>query len=215
MRHKIISDLIPTLNTYSQFYIIGTSTDVGKTYVGCKLLDSLLPLNAAWHVFKPVETGLEGNAVGSDTQHYLNVFQSHSVPKRASDLNLFSLDVPCSPHLAEQLEKKHFPLEKIIPFCKQKHAFIELAGGLMVPLNENETQLDLIKARPYPIVLVAHAGLGTLNHVMLTLDVLKTHVRKLPIHIILNFYEQDNLIHKTNYDYLSARYDCFISPTEN
>jgi dethiobiotin synthetase len=198
--------LIEKLNTYDQFYIIGTSTDVGKTYIGCKLLNELLKLNPDFRPLKPIETGLNGNRWGVDTLNYHSVLKKHNLSVKIEAINKFQLSVPCSPHLSEELENKLFKVNDIIEYCSYKPSFIELAGGLMVPLNETETQLDLIKKYTKPIVLVAHAGLGTLNHVLLTLSQLLFIEH---IHIVLNFYDESNFIHRTNFDYLSKRYDTY------
>lgn len=201
-----MNKLINTLYTYDQFYIIGTSTDVGKTFVGCKILDALLKLDKKFRPLKPIETGLEGNDWGVDTLNYHTVLMKNGIHVEIETINKFQLNKPCSPHLSKQFENKEFCVDEIIKFCSTKSSLIELAGGLMVPINETETQRDLIEKNPKPIVLVAHAGLGTLNHVLLTLSQL-TFITN--IHIVLNFYDESNFIHRTNLDYLSKRFDTY------
>ena len=55
------------------------------------------------------------------------------------------------------------------------HLIVEGAGGIMVPLNEHDLMLDLMKKLQLPILLVAESGLGTINHTLLSLDLLKKH----------------------------------------
>lgn len=190
---------------FKKVYVLGTSTDIGKTYVGTRLLDSLLGLNKSYRPLKPVETGLEGRLVGSDTAAYLDILERHGITASAAEVNPFHLDLPCSPHLSQELEEKQFTADAI---CEKidsvDFGLIEFAGGLLVPINERETQLDVLRKRPFPSILVADAGLGTINHSLLTIQVLKQWSLPL-LAVVLNRYEKDNFIHQKNVEYLAGK----------
>jgi dethiobiotin synthase len=83
----------------------------------------------------------------------------------------------CSPHLAGRMAGDYPQLERCVAAAEALEArhqgvLIEGAGGLLVPLNEEETQLSLIIELGVPVLVVAHIGLGTVNHTLLTLEAL-------------------------------------------
>jgi dethiobiotin synthase len=204
----MIEKLGKELLSYEKFYLIGTSTEVGKTFVGSKLYEFFLKNNSKIRPLKPLETGWEKKG-GPDSLEYQKIAKKYHINLKLEQINFGNLEKPCSPHLSNQLENKIFKKNEVLNFIKQeKEAMIEFAGGLLVPINEKNTQFDLIEAYPLPIVIVAHAGLGTLNHVLLTLKVLETI--KTEKFIVLNFFEKGDLIHETNYQYLKKRYKTFI-----
>lgn len=198
-----MKELLEKLNQHEKFYLIGTSTDVGKTYVGLKITSILRKQHPNFLPLKPVETGSEGKNIPPDTAQYLNLMRSFDPKVSAKEINFFSTHKACSPHLSEELEQKVVTVEEIISFIKTSHsrALIELAGGLLVPLNKKETQADLIQSFPLPILLVADAGLGSLNHVLLTYFHLKTICNE-RLYLLLNFFDAENDIHLSNKAYL-------------
>ena len=197
--HKAMKDIIKFIKNHKKVYIIGTSTDIGKTYIGTMVYKELLKENQDFHVYKPIETGAEGSDLGPDTKKYLEINRR----LKKDDINLYTIDEPCSPHLSEHFQQVKIDLKKVVSFISDKElAIIELAGGLLVPINKKETQLDLIKKSPHPVILVADAGLGTLNHVLLTIEVLRNSLEKLPIHVVLNSYRNESIIHQKNKEYL-------------
>jgi dethiobiotin synthetase len=203
------------LLSFNKFYIVGTSTDVGKTYIGTLLLSELLRLKSSIRPLKPIETGLQGQLVGPDTQAYLDVLATFGVTATANEVNKFNLDVPCSPHLSGKLQNISFELADIIAFVDQyEYAMIELAGGVSVPINMDKTQLDLIAARPYPCILVADAALGTLNHSLLTIQALES-VGVTDVVVVLNRYDEANFIHQENLMYLNTHRPVFTVSEKN
>lgn len=200
-----LATLVNELAGLEQFYLTGTGTEVGKTTVGQILATALLVRYPDFRPLKPVETGLEGKAVGPDTTIYLNVLKNANQRVKSSEICMYTLDYPCSPHLASEFGKNPVQVIDIIKFiCQYDRVMIELAGGLRVPLNEQETQLDLIRQLPAPAVLVADAGLGTLNHAGLSIDALNDI--GIPVFLVLNRYDASNRIHRSNLDYLAKRY---------
>ena len=171
-----------TMNLNSlRIIICGTDTDVGKTVVSSLLVQGL---NAIY--WKPIQSGFED---GGDTSR---VGQILNLPKERWLAERYKFKTPVSPHWDAEQEG-----QVVVPHCLklpaiQKTLIIEMAGGVMVPLNRQYLQIDLLQNWMLPIVLVARSGLGTLNHTLLTIEALKK--RKIPIlGIILNGpYHQDN-----------------------
>ncbi len=159
---------------YPGLIICGTDTDVGKTIVSALIIQGL---NAKY--WKPVQSGLED---GSDTNQICKLLK---LPPNRVFGEAYKFQAPVSPHWAAELEQTTIdPLKLTIPSLEDT-LIIETAGGVLVPLTNNLLQIDQIKAWKLPVVLVARAGLGTINHTLLTLEALRS--REIPIlGIILN-----------------------------
>ncbi|MES2588674.1 MAG: dethiobiotin synthase [Bacteroidota bacterium] len=147
----------------SQVVVVGIGTDVGKTIVSSILVEKFKC--AYW---KPVQAGELENSDSMKIQHYC----SHDVtilPEK------YRLKNPYSPHYAAELDEIEIEENKLnIPFS-ENNILIESAGGLMVPLNRNLLFIDLIKSWDLSVVLVSKHYLGSINHTMLSLEILKTY----------------------------------------
>ena len=156
-------------------FITGTDTDVGKTVLTAFLLAAIRAKGIDAVPMKPVQTGCEFGVV-PDFEFYEKISQMRFEDQ---DLHVpYKYAPACSPHLAAQMANDRIDLNKIEDAFKKlssKHQFVlvEGAGGIMVPLNENELMLDLMKKLDLPILLAARPSLGTINHVLLSLEVLR------------------------------------------
>ncbi len=164
-------------------FITGTGTDVGKTIVTAALLRALRKrgLNAA--SMKPVQTGaflLDGNWRAPDLDAHLEAAELNVSPATYSLMAPYCYAPPCSPHLAGRMAGNYPDVNEILR-CAQALLedfdclLVEGAGGLMAPLDESLTMLDLAKALHCPTLVVATTGLGTINHSLLTLGTLTAH----------------------------------------
>jgi len=175
-------------------FITGIGTDVGKTVAAAVVTEAL---GAAY--WKPVQAGFDQ---GTDTE-WVAARLSHPwarvVPKEA-----YKLKLPASPHIAAREEKIVIDLEEIcrqfleiranLPVLPGQsdplhpsnipgwsapgpgdYFVIEGAGGLMVPLNESEFIIDLIKKLDARVIIVSRNYLGSINHSLLTAAVCKAH----------------------------------------
>ena len=147
------------------YFISGTDTNVGKTIVSAVLATKL-----AAHYFKPIQCGL----------NKMNLKDSEvvkSLSNKAKILNeLYFLKKPLSPFVAAKLEKKKIDVNKILQFVKKlktKKLVIEGAGGLNVPINSNYLMSDLCQKLNTPLILVSRTKLGTINHTLMSLEVIK------------------------------------------
>lgn len=191
-------------------FVTGTGTGVGKTVVTAGLTRHLLWKGLRVVAAKPVQTGAETKADGTRTAPDLEwVWRAAGLPPdprteaRACPWRLLA---PCSPHLAARLEATEISLQSIISAMEwlgpgHDALVVEGAGGLLVPLNDEETMLDLIRALHMPVALVGPAGLGAINQVLLSLEALRH--RALPIWgVVLNATEpeteEDRFIREDN-----------------
>ena len=163
-------------------FITGTDTDVGKTIVTAGLLNLLRSKGINAVPMKPVQTGCvlqNGEYSVPDLDFSISC---SGLTYTAEEYNLMSpyrYGPACSPHLAGRLTDDFPRIENIIDNLKKLEMrndfiIIEGAGGIMVPLNDNDMMIDLMKATGYPVILAAHTGLGTINHTLLSIQVLRS-----------------------------------------
>jgi dethiobiotin synthetase len=145
-------------------FITGTGTDVGKTLISAIVTESL---HADY--WKPVQAGF------SDGTDSLFIQEMISNNKSKIHPELYRLKMPASPHLSAPAEEKKIKIKEIIAHLPKtkNQLIIEGAGGLMVPLNQKEMILNLIKKLKAKVIIVSKNELGSINHSLLTAAVLK------------------------------------------
>ena len=151
--------------------IAGTDTDAGKTLVSALLQNAFNQHNIDCTYIKPVQTG---DVCDSQTVGQLS--RTDNIHPQSP---LFHFEKPASIDQAARAENKTLNLNEVLEktrnVLKDTKAFptLELAGGVKVPLNDTEDQIDVLRALQMPVVLCAKSGLGTLNHTFLTVELLK------------------------------------------
>ena len=154
----------------NRFFVTGTDTGVGKTEVSTALL-SLLPRPFA---YKPCESG--DNADSEALRQAAGAWQS------PESVCLYRFKAPLAPAIAARQERRHVDWKRLLSTFRalgKGPGVVEGAGGLFVPLDDRHDVIDLIEATRLPVVLVARAGLGTINHTVLSLNALAA--RKVPV----------------------------------
>ncbi len=145
-----------------QYIIAGIGTEIGKTFISSILTEYLQA-----DYWKPVQSGAldftDSDTVKSLISNNKTVFHPET----------YRLTEPMSPHAAAAIDGVAIELSKFELPQTDNHLIIELAGGLMVPLNEQETNLDLIKQLNLPVILVSRNYLGSINHTLLSAEILK------------------------------------------
>ncbi|TXE08620.1 dethiobiotin synthase [Gelidibacter salicanalis] len=147
------------MNTY---FITGISTDVGKTIASAILVEAL---NADY--WKPIQAG---DLEHSDTTKVQRLVSNKKSKFHASS---FLLNTPMSPHAAAEIDGVSMSAKTIKALKTKKNLVIEGAGGILVPINDSETILDLIKPG-YKVIVVSRHYLGSINHTLLTVNLLKS-----------------------------------------
>ena len=195
-------------------FVTGTGTDVGKTFVSALMIKHLRQsgLNAGY--FKAAASGVvdeDGESVAEDA---LYICKAAGLTVHPNILVPYRYRTPVSPHLAAQLEGHPMELSVVKDaFDKvcQEFDFVvaEGSGGLVCPLRY-DTQIilleDIIKLFGLELVIVAAAGLGTINATVLTVQYAKAH--GLPIKgIVLNHYDPRNPLHVDNQKMIEALTD--------
>jgi dethiobiotin synthetase len=176
-------------------FITGTDTGVGKTYVAAGIAAVLRDILDVG-VMKPVETGCsmrKGNLVPRDA---LRLIKASTVHDELGLVNPYRFSKPLAPYAAAGLDGKKIRINNIMKafqVLSRRHDFmiVEGAGGIMVPLTEKDTFLDLARVMRLPVLIVARPGLGTINHTLLTIAALRA--RRVPIAGIVINYAQEQV----------------------
>lgn len=159
-------------------FVTGTDTGVGKTVVACAVAACLSRAGQRVGVCKPVASGCgvaDGGLVNEDAQllkHWSKCEQPLEV------INPIRYEKPVAPAAAASDSPDWRVLDQALGELDRSHdcLVIEGVGGLLVPLDVNDPKvavLDLIRAIGYPVLVVARAGLGTLNHTAMTVRLLR------------------------------------------
>lgn len=160
-------------------FITGTDTNVGKT-----VISAWLSYHLGYAYWKPIQTG---SIETTDTNFVSKLGLKNEI---YSEKYLFN--DPVSPHLASEREYRPIVIDNII-MPDNPDMIIEGAGGVFVPICKKYFMLDLIKKLNIPVIIVARAGLGTINHSLLTIEALKN--KQIPIlGLILNEESKTDLI---------------------
>lgn len=147
-----------------KIFVTGIGTDIGKTIASAVVVEALQA-----DYWKPVQSG------GLDYSDMRRVRDLISNQKSIFHSEAYVLQQPLSPHAAAALEGVEIDLEAIRIPETQNTLVIEGAGGLMVPLNDQQLILDLIKKLGASCILVSRNYLGSINHTLLTYAVMQAH----------------------------------------
>lgn len=154
-------------------FITGTDTGVGKTVVTAGLLKAAHRAKLSALGLKPIQTGCYLNGDGSLFAPDVKIYREACAEVRAEAL--VCLRPACSPHLALKMEGRKLKVRDMASlihnYLSDKRGEILLmegAGGVMVPLNEKETMLDLMAALGGKALLVVANRLGAVNHALLS-----------------------------------------------
>ena len=178
-------------------FVTGTDTGVGKTAVSCAIAAHARAHDVPLAVMKPAETGCSDQAPE-------DALALRDAAGSTDPLDLvcpYRLPEPLAPAVAARRAGRTLSLAHVVD-CARKLAekrplLAEGAGGLLVPFTERETNADLMAALGLPVLVVARAGLGTINHTALTVEALR--LRKLEVRaVVLNATSEPDLSAQDN-----------------
>lgn len=144
-----------------KYFITGISTEVGKTIASAILVEALKA-----DYWKPIQAGELENGDTEKVKRLISNKKSKFHP------NSYALKTPMSPDAAAAIDGIKIEIKKIKLPKTNNHLVIEGAGGLLVPLNDKETILDIIKPN-YKVIVVSRHYLGSINHTLLTVKLLQ------------------------------------------
>lgn len=177
-----------------KYFVTGIGTGIGKTVASAVLTEKL---NADY--WKPIQSG------DLDQSDSLTVESLISNSKTVIHPETYRLTQPLSPHLSAKLDGIEISLEQFTLPQTEHNLIVEGAGGLMVPLNNKDLILDLIVHLGLETIVVSSNYLGSINHTLLTIAVLKQHNIKIKGILFCgeeNIESQDYILNYTKLSFL-------------
>lgn len=154
------------------YFITGIGTEVGKTVASAIITQALEA-----DYWKPVQAGDLDNSDSLKVKSLINNNNTVFHPET------YRLNHPMSPHAAAERDNVKIDISSFKIPHTSNHIVIEGAGGLLVPLNDKETIIDLIDNLNCEVILVSRHYLGSINHTLMSIELLKQ--RNIPIKGIL------------------------------
>ncbi len=197
--------------------VLGTGTEVGKTWVTCELIRQMGSSGFPTFARKPVQSFAEGTPDEELDSLQLASASGEAHSKVCRPERSYSAAM-APPFAARLTGRPTFTvselLEEITWPSSDGIGFLETAGGCLSPIAEDGTSLDLaLLAQPEVLLLVADAGLGTINSVLLSIRAIQDEVakRRMPstrlplVFAYLNRYEEASPVHSTNFTFLGEK----------
>ena len=183
----------------SRFFITGTGTGVGKTSYTVDLIRTWRAAGDRGIGIKPFATG--------DREDALRLQEAMEGELSLDEINPCCFAEAMAPMMAAQKEGRAVPYELIlnhtVSLAQQfSHVAIEGVGGWKVPLTVDKRIGDFAKALGFPVVIVARAGLGTINHTLLTVESIRSQGLEI-YEIVLNRFPEESVeLAQVNLEYL-------------
>ncbi|MCZ2473551.1 dethiobiotin synthase [Aquirufa ecclesiirivi] len=142
--------------------VAGIGTEIGKTVVSAILTNALKA-----DYWKPIQSG----DLDQGDAYWIQQWVKH--PNLTIWPSTYRLSQPLSPHTAAEIDGITIELNQFQKPASSNSLVIELAGGLMVPINGQQTNIDLIQSLGAPVILVSKNYLGSINHTLLSFEMLQ------------------------------------------
>ena len=169
------------------FFVTGTDTDVGKSYICKHLAKEFIKLGKKTGYLKPFQSGLEED-IDPDAK------QIKIIAKGVIAKSSYITNTPCTPLVSAQIDNVEYKLEKVkCDYDELKNncdiTIVEGSGGLYVPVKENILMSDVIKFLNLPTLIVARPNLGTINNTLMTIKCAQNEGIKI-IGVVISNYPQ-------------------------
>lgn len=182
------------------YFVTGTDTGVGKTYVTCALARRALVQGHKVFAFKPIESGCargsDGELYGADQDL---LAEAAGAWQHGLLRGLYRFSLPAAPFVAAEAAQITIDVAQVVQTAHHGATdslatltLVEGAGGWRVPVTADSDMSTLACALTLPVLVVARAGLGTINHTLLTIEAI--HRDGLPLAgVILSRRAEDDL----------------------
>ena len=161
------------------FFVTGTNTEVGKTYVTAALLQAAAARGLATAAVKPVASGCDLTEEGLRNSDALILQQAMTLDLPYQQVNPVALEPAIAPHIAAHEARKILDPSRLAGICRgvmsstAEFVLIEGAGGWRVPLRPRAMLSDLPRELQLPVILVVGMELGCINHALLTAEAIR------------------------------------------
>jgi dethiobiotin synthetase len=178
------------------YFVTGTGTGVGKTFVACQLARCARALGKRVFAFKPIETGCEleaGRLIGADQTLLCEAAGGWQTDQLRG---LYQFAPPVAPLVAAERAGTNISIEAIVNTVALGMAGMDLvviegAGGWRVPITPSCDMAGLASELSFPVIVVAQATLGTINHSLLTLEAIERDSQKIAALVLSRRPEDD------------------------
>jgi dethiobiotin synthase len=152
------------------WFVTGTDTEIGKTFVACALLHTLRRAGLSAVAMKPIAAGFDDSGRNDDVERLL---AASSLQPPRELVNPYGFKAAIAPHIAAAEEGRHIELTQIVAAFAQLQTLadavlVEGVGGFCVPLDRTHDTADLAAALKLPVIMVVGMRLGCINHALLT-----------------------------------------------
>jgi dethiobiotin synthetase len=188
------------------YFVTGTGTGVGKTYVTVALTRLARGQGKKVFAFKPIETGcssVNGRLVGSDQTLLAEAAGGWQVGELRGLYCFEPAVAPAVASTAVRLDRIEAVLDRGAALADV--VLVEGAGGWRVPITDIEDTSDLARRCRLPVVVVAHAGLGTINHSLLTIEAVEK-TQQVAWLVLSQRQEDDRKLVESNIEQISKRW---------
>lgn len=151
-----------------QLIVAGIGTEIGKTVTSAVLVEALEA-----DYWKPIQSGALEDSDTATVRRLISNATTRFHPEA------YRLTQPLSPHAAAELDGVEIHLDHINVPQTSNTLIIELAGGLLVPLNDRDLNIDWVTQSGLPVVLVSRNYLGSINHTLLSVEACRS--RRIPL----------------------------------
>lgn len=165
------------------YFIAGAHTDVGKTHVACALIRAARAGGLSVEALKPVVSGFDpADWSQSDPGRLLAALERPMTLAELARISPWRFRAPLAPPMAARRENQIFDFAPLVAYCRQRLAasraeltLVEGVGGLMSPIAERATGLDLMVDLGLPTILVGGSYLGAISHTLTALEAMRAH----------------------------------------
>lgn len=183
------------------YFITAIGTDIGKTFLVENICRILREKNQQVEAIKPVISGFRDDDVNSDLAKILKSLGRNLTERSFDKISPWRFKEPISPNFAASFEKREIKFLDVVDFCQKEISdaknnnyllLIEGAGGVMTPISDNESFLDLIAYLKIPTLLISANYLGAISHTLCAVEALKSR-NIIPEKIIVNNHNENSL----------------------
>ncbi len=165
------------LKNYERIFVAGTDTGVGKTVLSLLLMRYFFEAGKTPFYFKPIQTGCRDPYEEGSDAAFIYQYVRPLKQKNPAESVQYCFKKPRAPWFAARHEKNNIDLKNILEKIEEKNithqpVIIEGAGGILAPVDEKRLMIDLVRMINAGVIIAARAGLGTINHTLLTIEAL-------------------------------------------
>lgn len=174
--------MAPSLKLNNSYLVLGITTDIGKSFLVENLCWVFLKKHIPVNAIKPIASGFSDDDLKSDSARILKALNKEISLKNINKITPWRFKEAISPHFAAKLNNSEIDFLELVNFCKKNISesktigqtlFIESAGGLMTPINDHKTFLDLAFELEIPVLLLGANYLGAISQTLCALEALK------------------------------------------